>query len=295
VLPLLVIALPGNESIGRDIAARLGGDFAVPATRQFPDEETYVRIDVPCEDRDVVLVATMDRPNSKLLSLCFLADLVRELRARRCLLVAPYLAYMRQDTRFATGEAVTSRTFARLLSTSFDAIVTVDPHLHRYASLAELYKIPTRVVHAAPLLADWIRNEVKAPVLVGPDSESEQWVADVAERAEAPFVVLEKKRRGDRDVEVSVPQVERWRRRQAVLVDDIISTARTMTETIGHLARAGLARPVCVGVHAVFAGDAHDALITAGASRIATTDTISHETNAIPMSGTLATALGELL
>lgn len=292
---LLVVALPGNERLGREIAATAGGDFAAPAIHRFPDEETYVRLDALCEERDVVLVATLDRPDSRFLLLCFLADLAHELRARRCLLIAPYLAYMRQDTRFRTGEAVTSRSFARLLSSSVDAVVTVDPHLHRYASLGELYTVPTRVVHAAPLLADWIRNEVADPLLVGPDAESEQWVADVAERAGAPYIVLEKTRRGDRDVEISVPDVERWRSRQAVLVDDIISTARTMTETARHLIRAGLAAPVCVGVHAVFAGDAYAALRAAGAGRIVTTDTIHHETNAIRVGSPLAAALEELL
>jgi ribose-phosphate pyrophosphokinase len=292
---LLVVSLPGNERLGREIAAKVGGDFAAPAIRRFPDEETYLRLDTPCEERDVVLVATLDRPDSKFLSLCFLSDLAHELRARRCLLVAPYLAYMRQDTRFRTGEAVTSRSFARLLSDSVDAVVTVDPHLHRYASLGELYTVPTRVVHAAPPVADWIRNEIADPLLVGPDSESEQWVADVAERAGAPFIVLEKTRRGDRDVEISVPEVERWRMRQAVLVDDIISTARTMTETAGHLIRAGLAAPVCVGVHAVFAGDACTTLRAAGVDRIVTTDTIHHETNTIGVGGALAAALEELL
>ncbi len=293
--PLLVVALPGNERLGREIAGKVGGDFATPELRRFPDEESYVRLDAPCEGRDVVLVATLDRPDLKFLPLRFLADLSRELQARRCLLVAPYLAYMRQDTRFRPGEAVTSRSFAELLSNAVDAIITVDPHLHRYASLSDLYTVPTRIVHAAPLLADWIKDEVSAPLLIGPDSESEQWVADVAERADAPYVVLEKVRHGDRDVEVSVPDVDRWKSRRPVLVDDIISTARTMTETVSHLMRVGLAAPVCVGVHAVFAGDACETLRAAGVERIVTTDTIRHDTNGIGVEGALAVALQELL
>jgi len=293
--PPLIVALPGNETLGREISVALSADLAMPAMRRFPDEEAYVRLDASCEQRDVVLLATLDRPDSKFLSLCFLADLVRELGAHHCILVAPYLAYMRQDTRFATGEAVTSRSFARLVSSTVDALVTVDPHLHRYASLADLYAIPTRIVHAAPLLADWIRAEVENPFLVGPDSESEQWVTDVAERAGAPYLILKKTRRGDRDVEVSVPDVERWRKRRPVLVDDIISTARTMTETVRHLTRAGLAAPVCVGVHAVFAGDAYETLRTAGAERVGTTATIGHASNGIGVGGVLATALRELL
>jgi ribose-phosphate pyrophosphokinase len=289
------VALPGNETLGREISVALSTDLAMPAMRRFPDEEAYVRLDASCEQRDVVLLATLDRPDSKFLSVCFLADLVRELGAPRCVLVAPYLSYMRQDTRFKTGEAVTSRSFARLVSSTVDALVTVDPHLHRYASLADLYAIPTRIVHAAPLLADWIRAEVEDPFLVGPDSESEQWVADVAEQAGAPYLILAKTRRGDREVEVSVPDVERWSKRRPVIVDDIISTARTMTETVHHLTRAQLAAPVCVGVHAVFAADAYQTLRAAGADRVVTTDTIGHVSNGISVAGALVAALGGLL
>lgn len=117
---------------------------------------------------------------------------------------------MRQDRRFQPGEAVTSSAFARIISREVDWLVTVDPHLHRRSALSEIYSVPSTALHAAPLLASWIRENVERPLLVGPDSESAQWVAAVAETVGCPLVVLEKIRRGDRDVEVSVPQVERW-------------------------------------------------------------------------------------
>ena len=112
-----------------------------------------------------------------------------------------------------------------------------------------------------------------------PDAESEQWVKAVAEGANAPHVVLEKIRRRDRDVSVSVPHVEKWRGMTPVLVDDIISNARTMIETIGHLQEAKLAEPVCVGVHAVFAGNAYQDLLSAGAGGVCASDTIPHVSN----------------
>ena len=287
-----MVIYPGNESLGRRIAETLGADVALLTMRQFPDEESYVRLSASCAGRDVIVVATLDRPNSKVLPLLFLVDLAHELRASRVILVAPYLAYMRQDTRFKPGEAVTSRSFAKLLSGGIDALVTVDPHLHRYQALAGLYSVPAHVIHAAPLVAEWIQAEVERPLLVGPDSESGQWVADVARRASAPYVVLEKTRRGDRDVEVSVPDVERWRDHRPVLVDDIISTARTMIETVRRLKSADLPAPICVGVHAVFAGDAYRELRAAGAERVVTSNTIAHESNQIDVSAAVAAAVG---
>jgi ribose-phosphate pyrophosphokinase len=92
---------------------------------------------------------------------------------------------------------VTSRSYAALLSSAFDALVTADPHLHRYRALDEIYRIPTRVVHTAPLIASWVAATVQRPLLIGPDSESEQWVSEVAAGAGAPWTVLRKIRRGD--------------------------------------------------------------------------------------------------
>ena len=122
-------------------------------------------------------------------------------------LVAPYLAYMRQDTRFNPGEAVTSEYFARLLSGAIDRLITIDPHLHRRNSMQEIYSVPCDVLHAAGVISAWIRENIPQALLIGPDSESEQWVSEVARNAGAPSIVLEKIRHGDRDVEVSVIDV----------------------------------------------------------------------------------------
>src|SRR3546814_18372437 len=100
---------------------------------------------------------------------------MRAIGPRSVQLVAPYLAYMRQDRRFHDGEALTSRQFAQLLSAEFDGLVTVDPNLHRYGNLKEIYSIDTEALAAQPLPPEWISDHVKAPRIIGPDSESEHW------------------------------------------------------------------------------------------------------------------------
>lgn len=132
------------------------------------------------------------------------------------------------------------------------------------------------------------------PLLVGPDAESAQWVAAVAQEAGASHVVLEESWRGDCDVRVSVPQVDRWRAHAPVLVDDIVSTAHTMMETVGHLTRAGMQPPVCIAVHGFFAGNAYRELLQAGASRVVTSNTILHETNEIDVTTLLADAVHKM-
>ena len=287
-MTLLMLPLPGNEAAARALAERSGAEIGALTIRRFPDGETYVRLGTETRDRDVALVSSLHRPDDKLLPLAFVAETARELGGRSIGLVAPYLAYLRQDRRFQEGEGVTSRYFARLISGTVDWLVTVDPHLHRLPSLGAVYSIPGRVLHAAPYVSTWIREHVPQAVLIGPDAESAQWVEAVARAAQSPFVVLEKVRRGDREVEVSVPQIAEWRQHTPVLVDDIISTGRTMIETIGHLRRAGLRPPVCIGVHAVFAGDSYQDLLTAGAAVVVTCNTIPHPSNRIDLSPLLA-------
>ena len=290
----LIFSLPGNENLAVSLARELDAEPGSVEIRRFPDGESYVRILSQVSGRECLLVATLDRPDDKILPLSFLGTTARELGAARVTLIAPYLAYMRQDRRFQPGESVTSACFARFLSGWIDGLVTVDPHLHRRSSLEEIYTVPCTTLHAAPLISRWIKEEVENPLLVGPDVESEQWVAEVASKVGSPWVVLKKERLGDRNVRISVPDIDHWLDRTPVLVDDIISTARTMIETVGHLVRAGLKAPVCVGVHAVLAGSAYADLRAAGAGRIVTCNTIPHESNGIDVCPLLARALREV-
>jgi ribose-phosphate pyrophosphokinase len=290
-MPAVVMALPGNEALGAALAGALSAEAGRLTVRRFPDGESYVRIEAPVRGKEVALACTLRDPDLRLPALLFAAATAKELGAIRVGLVAPYLAYMRQDKRFQEGESITSVHFARLLSGHFDWLVTVDPHLHRRSSLADIYAVPAVAVHAGPALAAWIKAHVPSPIVIGPDSESEQWAAEVARGAGAPWLVLEKTRRGDRDVTVSVPDAGRLRGHTPVLVDDIISTARTMIAAAARVAGLGAAPPVCVGVHAVFAGDAQAELRAAGAARIITTNTIPHPTNAIDIVPAIAEAL----
>lgn len=287
----MLIAVPGNEDHARGLGARLGLSVLVPELRQFPDGEIYVRIHGEVGD-DAVIVGNVSGDN--FLRVAFLAGTARDLGARRVGLVAPYLAYMRQDSRFNPGEGVTAHYFGRLMSTTVDWLVTVDPHLHRLDSLANVYAIPTSVVRAAPVIARWIATAIERPVLVGPDAESVQWVSRVAEHCGAPYAILEKTRRGDRDVSISAP-AQAWNGHTPVLIDDIVSTGRTMIEATRQLRAAGSAAPMCVAIHAVFADALHDTLIEAGASGIVTCDTIPHATNRIAIADPLADAVRDQL
>ena len=86
-------------------------------------------------------------------------------------------------------------------------------------------------------------------VLIGPDIESEQWVSEVASLAGVPYRVLRKERLGDRDVRITIPDLHEVRARTPVLIDDIVSSGRTMIEAARQLRSEGLTAPVCIAVH----------------------------------------------
>lgn len=279
-----------GQSIKRELNGQLGIKVGRFGLRQFPDGETYIQIhsDV-CAN--VIIFADLSHPDFKLLRLLLFANTVRDLGAENITLVAPYLPYMRQDIRFKSGEGVTSKYFARLLSDNFDSLVTVEPHFHRYQALDDLYTLRGIALPASAPIAQWIRENVENPVLIGPDTESGQWVTEVASRLGCDHRVFAKTRFGDREVAIDAGGIEGLQGAQPIIIDDIISTGRTMINTAAELVEAGLSKPICIAVHAVFAEDAASAMASACIDRFVTCNTINHRSNQIDLTEIIVTQL----
>ncbi len=287
----IIFALPGNEKLTENLSRLTGYITGSLVIRHFPDNESYVRVVSDVSGKEAILICTLHKPDDKLLPLFFLCRALKTSGAKKITLVAPYLAYMRQDKKFKPGEAVTSEYFAQFVSSFVDELITIDPHLHRRHSMSEIYSIPCRVLHSSKLISDHIRTKIKNPVLIGPDSESEQWVSEIAQRISAPFVIFKKKRLGDETVHITLPQFEKYKNKTPVLVDDIISTAKTMIETIKHLKAIGMTSPLSIGVHGVFAGHAYKDLKDAGSLEVITCNTVIHESNRINIAGIIAESI----
>ncbi len=284
----LIFSLFDSDSLADSLSLAVQGKIGDLQTRRFPDQECYLRYLTSPKDRFVIIVSFLDHPDDKLLSLLFAAAAARNLGAISVGLVCPYLPYMRQDKQFKDGEAVTAPLFADILSPAFDWLVTIDPHLHRLGALSDIYTIPTTVLHAAPLMAEWIRQSVERPLIIGPDMESKQWVSDVAEQISAPYVVLEKTRYGDHNVEITLPDISQWISHTPVILDDIVSTAHTMIETVQHLKGLNQKAPICVAVHGIFSDRAYQKLLASGVAKIITCNTVPHVSNMIDITGLLA-------
>ncbi|VVE35897.1 Ribose-phosphate pyrophosphokinase [Pandoraea eparura] len=292
---VVIYALPGNESLARSLAHAINCPVQRLNIHRFPDGEQRVALEGPLSGKSVVIVSELHRPDAKILPLIFAADTARDLGAQDVVVVAPYLCYLRQDARFHPGESVSAYSFGRLLSAHIDGLVTIEPHLHRLPSLSAAYAVPVRSPHAVVAMAEWIAANVPHPLIVGPDDESEAWVAQIGERIGAPSVVAHKTREADAKVSVRLHVPSTFAKRTAVIVDDILASGQTMVATVKALVRSGFGNPICIAVHGLFDGISVDDLIATGAGRVVTANTVPHASNAIDVTPALAEALRDLL
>ena len=257
---------------------------------RFPDGEIQLTLPARLPPR-VVLLRSLHQPGDKLTELLLAAPTARQLGAQHLSLVAPYLAYMRQDKAFAPGQAVSQRIVGAWLATLFDAIITVDPHLHRVATLSEA--LPARqaiALSAGPLLGEWIAGRRPDAFLLGPDSESAQWVTQAAAAHGLPHAVCNKVRHGDRAVRITLPACD-LRGQAVVLLDDVASSGHTLA-TAAALALAAGATSVDVAVtHALLAGDALQRIHQAGVGEFGSTDSVGHPSKVVALASLRAQAL----
>lgn len=288
--PELLLHFEEDQTSAARIAEAAHLETACISSHRFPDGELKLRLPPQLPAR-VVLLRTLNDPNEKLVELLLVAQTARTLGATHITLVAPYLAYMRQDIAFYPGEVISQRVVGSFLASLFDAIITVDPHLHRIATLQEAVPLAqATVLSGAPLLADLIADRRDNPLLMGPDDESAQWVAQAADRHDFDHAVCHKIRRGDKDVQIALPDTP-VKGRAVVLLDDVASSGHTLAGAARLLLGAGAASVDVAVTHALFAGDALQIILEAGVGEVWSTDCISHPSNAVSMASSIAEIL----
>ncbi|MGZ4981832.1 MAG: ribose-phosphate diphosphokinase [Methylobacter sp.] len=287
---MIILAFPDYLSQAQRLADRLNVPLAEVALHHFPDSESLVRLPSSLPEH-VIVCRSLNQPNDKLIELMLCAVTARELGAKRVTLVAPYLSYMRQDIANQPGEAVSQRIVGKLLAELFDDVLTVDPHLHRISSLTQAVPIKNAIsLTAADEIGAFLKRQFKSAILLGPDSESKQWVAAIAEDIGFEYAIAQKKRLGDKQVEMILQDCD-YRSKPVIIIDDMASTGRTIAKAVGLLQAVGSKDIYAVITHALFCDDAYEHILKAGVKNIWSTDSIDHPSACIKLDALLADAV----
>jgi len=291
---MLILAFSDYLPQARRLAIRLGLPLAEVEVHHFPDGESFIALP-PALPAHVLFCRSLNQPNDKLIELLLCARTARELGAKRLTLVAPYLCYMRQDFANRPGVAVSQRHIGRLMADLFDAVITVDPHLHRIDRLQQAIPLDHAIsLNATSAIADFLKQQFDTALLLGPDSESRQWVATLAGMTGFAFQVAEKVRLGDTQVSLTLPEAD-YRHQPVVIVDDMASTGRTLAKAAELLKAKGAGEIHAVVTHALFCGDSERVIREAGIQALWSTDSIDHATSCIRLDGLLADAVTAML
>lgn len=285
-------ALPSAISDAERLGDALGVATHAIAVHTFPDGELRVTIAAPSPV--AIVYAPLDQPNDKLLTILFAAEALRRNGARRLILVAPYLCYMRQDSAFHAGEAISQRVIGRLLAGAFDRIVTVDAHLHRTRDIRDVFPgARADDLSAVPAIAASLRKATLDPetIVVGPDAESRAWVGPLAAELGLAAAVADKRRHGDHSVDIAFADTAKLAGRPALLLDDIVSSGGTLIACAKALHEAGARSVDAIVTHALFPIELMPSFNAAGIRSVRSTHSVPHPTNAIPLDDILADAL----
>jgi len=281
--------VPGSESqaLGAALAAETGGSLAAVDYERFPDGELMASVDVPDGvDRAVVVAATTtDAAHVELLQL---QDAVREAGVDEVVTVLPYMGYGRQERAFEAGQPVSARAMARAVSTGTDRVVLVNPH---EASVTDFFDVPCTVLDAAATLADPLPVGLTDPLFLSPDAgaiDLAESACDAYGRGDVDY--FEKVRHSGTEVEIT-PSDADVDGRDVVVVDDIVATGSTMSESIGVLHDRNADAVFVTCIHPLFARNARTKLERAGVTAIYATDTVERDVTATSVAPVVADAL----
>ncbi len=278
----MIITSCGNSvKIAKELARKLKVKFSPTTVSSFPDEDIYLKFNTNLKGKKLVIVQSF-QPHSdmSLFDIIFAAETAKDLGAKKVILVAPYLAYMRQDKRFHPGEAISSRIMAKFFNNSVDKLITIDPHIHRYKSLKDIFTIPAKKLTANEVLADYIQKKIKNSVIIGPDWESYQWAEVIANKIGVESTVFKKTRFSSRLVKEKMVKHVELKGKNVVIVDDIISTGHTMIEAAKMAKKHKAKSVIALGVHGLFVENAVQKM-EKYFNQIITTNCIEHKTNKV--------------
>ena len=246
-----VVGCSGGLHLYKKIAKVIGAESSKLEVKKFPDGELNIRFLNSLKGKEVFLVQSFYPDcNEKIVETLIAGYTAKNLGASKVKLIAPYYPYLRQDKRFREGEAISVSIMDKITSI-FNEIIVLDPHLHRIKNIKGVIKKGRRIT-TVDVIADYIKQtKIENPYFIGPDIESRQWDRNIAKKVGAPYLVLRKTRYSSRHVKINSKSID-LSGYSAIMIDDIISSGHTILETVKEVKKYNPKKIYVIGIHGLF-------------------------------------------
>jgi ribose-phosphate pyrophosphokinase len=284
----LIIGGSASQKLAAMLAKELDETLSPLETRKFPDGERYIRIGGDIESSAVVIQSTGYPQDQNLLELFLIISTLKSLDVENIKVVIPYFGYGRQEKRFKSGEAISAAVISNLLETS-GAKEIFSINLHE-DSVCDFFNIPAYNLSAMPLIANYIGQNFENPLIVAPDKGALPFAEEIAKILGCESDYLEKTRISPQKVETKTKNLE-VKNREAVIIDDIISTGGTIVNASRILSKHGASKIVVACIHPVMVDDALLRIFSTGVDDVIATDTLKSDVSTISVAPLIAKSL----
>ena len=284
-----VVAGPGSFDLANNVAKRLGAKLTVASLRIFSDGESNIKLSKVGKNC-VIVQSTHPPTDTHLIQLLMIAKKCTDDGAQHVCAVIPYLGYARQDRAFLEGEVVSIDLVAKLFETvGVEHIITVDIH----SQLAMSYFASIQNVSSVPLLANYAsKMKLRDPIAVSPDAGGTNRAKEFARLLDIDVIVLKKSRhRVTGEVTIDEKLHMDLSKRDAIVIDDIISSGGSIIKAAEVLHKKGVGRIYAMCAHALLIRDAAQKIKSAGVQDIISTNSVPGEYSKVELSPEIASAL----
>jgi ribose-phosphate pyrophosphokinase len=263
-----------NPELAQRICDSLGVPLGTARVRRFSDGEVMVEIGENVRGRDVYVVQSTCAPtNDNLMELLVITDALKRASAATITAVIPYYGYARQDRKAAPRTPITAKLVADLITTAgVDRVVTIDLHA---GQIQGFFNIPVDNLYAAPVIINYLKDRFSGEqvVMVSPDAGGTERARAFAKRLEYSLAVIDKRRTGPNVAEV-MHLIGDVRDKIAIILDDMIDTAGTLTQAAKALKANGAKAIYACATHGVLSGPAIERINNSDIEEVVLTDTI---------------------
>lgn len=279
---MYIISGTASNTVAEELSQIIKTPKANIISKRFPDAELYIRILDNIKNEHIVIVQTT-YPDQNLVELFLLQNAAKEAGAKKITVVIPYYGYARQDTLFQTGEAISAKGIAELISVNADLVITVDPHKEH---ILDFFTTTAKSCTAVPEIANYLKQK-NLDLILAPDKGALNKVKQASNIVGCDFDYMEKTRIDGKTVEIKPKNLD-VQNKNVGIIDDIISTGGTMAKSIKELKIQGAKKVYVSCTHGLFAGDAITKLSQSGCDEIIATDTIISEYSTVKVAPSIA-------